>query len=164
MLTTLEIPYSVTKQEIVQFVGRQARLVALDKGCPIHIIMERPTAKTMDCYAEFETPTAAKEVVDRINKVYETGRAPRLGNRHVEVEISDQDELLKDLFPRAKCIIWNDGIPEVQVNTDPYSTGFCGFFTSEEIVGAIRHAEIPHRVSLGSIRALPSNNRTMEQG
>ncbi|KAL4898818.1 hypothetical protein BDV59DRAFT_207043 [Aspergillus ambiguus] len=139
------IPYSVTKQEIVQFVGRQARMINEERGCPIHIIMERPTAKTMDCYVELETPDDVKETVDRINKVYEVGRAPRLGNRHVDVNFSNQDELLRDLFPRAKCVVWNQGFPCVLINTDPYSTGFTGFFTSEEIIGAIRHAEIPHR-------------------
>ncbi|KAF9884757.1 hypothetical protein FE257_001247 [Aspergillus nanangensis] len=139
------IPYSVTKQEIIQFVGRQANIITSDNGCPIHIIMERSTAKTMDCYVEFQTCTDAKETVHRINKVYEVGRAPRLGNRHVDVELSDQDELLKDLFPRAKCAVWRNGIPHALANTDHYSTGFNGFFTSEEIVGAIRHAELPHR-------------------
>ncbi|KAA8643444.1 hypothetical protein EYZ11_008422 [Aspergillus tanneri] len=139
------IPYSITKQEIVQFVGRQARLITPDKGCAIHIIMERSTAKTMDCYVEFETKTNAQETVNRINQIYETGRPPRLGNRHVDVELSSQDALLKNLFPRAKCVSWKDGIPYALPNTDPYSTGFAGLFTSEEIVGAIRHAEMPHR-------------------
>ncbi|KAI9933840.1 hypothetical protein MW887_004912 [Aspergillus wentii] len=139
------IPYSITKQEIVQFLGRQARLITPDKGCPVHIIMERSTAKTMDCYVEMETPANAKETVDSINRIYETGRAPRLGNRHVDVEVSNQDALLKDLFPRAKCVSWQDGVPIVFPNIDPYSTGYAGLFTSEEIVGAIRHAEIPHR-------------------
>ncbi|KAB8247904.1 hypothetical protein BDV35DRAFT_379348 [Aspergillus flavus] len=136
------IPYSVTKSEIAQFVGRPARLI---KGCPIHIIMERSTAKTMDCFVETETQEAAQRTVDRINSIYETGRAPRLGLRRVDVEYSNQDALLKDLFPRAKCISWEEGMPRELPNTDPYSTGFSGFITSEEIVGAIRHAEIPHR-------------------
>ncbi|PYH97677.1 hypothetical protein BO71DRAFT_372740 [Aspergillus ellipticus CBS 707.79] len=136
------IPYSITKQEIMQFVGRQARLIP---NHAVHIIMERPTAKTMDCFVEFQTPTDAEETTKRINRIYETGRAPRLGNRHVEVELSNQDDLLKDLFPRAKCVIWKGGMLSVLHNTDPYSTGFAGFFTSEEIIGAIRHAEMPHR-------------------
>jgi hypothetical protein len=38
-------------------------------------------------------------------------------------------------------------MPTAVPNDDPFSTGFSGFFTSEEIVNAIRHAEIPHRVS-----------------
>ncbi|KAL4883856.1 hypothetical protein BJY04DRAFT_215750 [Aspergillus karnatakaensis] len=139
------IPYSITKQEIFQFLGRQAKLITADNGCPIHIIMERSTAKTMDCYAEFQTPDDARNTVSRINRIYETGRAPRLGNRHVEVELSHQNELLKDLFPRAKCIAWIKGMPFEIDNTDPYCSGFSGFFTSEEIILAIRHAEIPHR-------------------
>ncbi|KAI9370654.1 hypothetical protein BJX61DRAFT_544399 [Aspergillus egyptiacus] len=139
------IPYSITKQEISQFLGRQARLVPADKGCAIHIIMERSTAKTMDCYAEFQTPRDAKDTVTRINRSYENGRAPRLGNRHVDVEVTNQDELLRDLFPRAKCIVWKDGMPYVMPNNDQYCSGFSGFFTCEEIILAIRHAEIPHR-------------------
>ncbi|KAH8431598.1 uncharacterized protein LDX57_009256 [Aspergillus melleus] len=107
--------------------------------------MERSTAKTMDCYVEFESTTNAEETVNRINRIYETGRPPRLGNRHVDVELSNQDALLKDLFPRAKCVVWENGLPIAMSNTDPCSTGFAGFLTSEEIVGAIRHAEIPHR-------------------
>ncbi|RHZ55931.1 uncharacterized protein CDV56_106257 [Aspergillus thermomutatus] len=139
------IPYSVTRQEIIQFLGRQARLITPQQGCAIHIIMERSTAKTMDCYAEFQSATDAQETATRINRIYETGRAPRLGNRSVDVEFSNQDALLKDLFPRAKCIIWKDAMPTAAPNNDPFSTGFSGFFTTEEIVNAIRHAEIPHR-------------------
>lgn len=116
--------------------------------------MERSTAKTMDCYAEFETVMDAQEAVTRINKVAETGRPPRLGNRVVYVELSSQDELLKDLFPRAKCVSWQGGMSIALPNRDPYSTGFSGFFTSEEILGAIRHAEIPHRVSTDAPRLL----------
>ncbi|GAQ45660.1 similar to An12g08390 [Aspergillus niger] len=141
------IPYSITKQEIFQFVGRQARLVA---GHAVHIIMERPTAKTMDCFVEFASTEDAEETANRINRIYECGRAPRLGNRHVEVEISNQEDLLKDLFPRAKCISWENGTPKAVENTDRYSTGFTGFFTSEEIIGAIRHAEMPQRSPFGA--------------
>lgn len=101
----------------------------------------------MDCYVEFATPGDAKETVKRIDRIQETGRPPRLGNRHVDVEVSSQDALLRDLFPRAKCVHWQAGMPTVLRNNDLYSTGFAGFFTSEEIIGAIRHAEMPHRVS-----------------
>jgi hypothetical protein len=142
-----QIPYSITKQEIFQFLGRQARLITPENGCPIHIIMERSTAKTMDCYVEFKSQTDAKDTVIRINRIYETGQAPRLGNRHVDVELTDQNELLKDLFPHAKCIVWRGGVPYRVPNDDPYCSGFVGFFTGEEIILAIRHAEIPNRVS-----------------
>lgn len=114
--------------------------------------MERSTAKTMDCYVEFQTVQDARNTVVRINNIFETGRAPRLGNRVVDVELSSQDELLKELFPRAKCLIWRGGIPIALENNDFYSTGFAGFFTKEEIYGAIRHAEMPHRVSISGCR------------
>ncbi|KAL2002229.1 hypothetical protein VTN02DRAFT_376 [Thermoascus thermophilus] len=139
------IPYSITRQEVLQFLGHTARIITPDFGTPVHIIMERSTGKTMDCYVEFLTPGDAQETVNRINQAYEAGRPPRLGCRPVEVELSSQDALLKELFPRAKCISWVNGMPNVLPNTDPYSTGFQGFFTSEEIVGLVRHAETPQR-------------------
>ncbi|OJJ43106.1 hypothetical protein ASPZODRAFT_75128 [Penicilliopsis zonata CBS 506.65] len=138
------IPYSITKSEIHQFIGRDAPLVSPIKGCAVHIIMERPTAKTMDCYVEFETKEAAKVIQTRLTAMVEQGHR-RLGSRHVDVELSSEDELLKDLFPRAKCVEWKDGKPHLVENTDPFSTGFTGFFTNEEIVNAIRHAENPQR-------------------
>lgn len=137
--------------EITQFLGRQARLISTDDGCPIHIIMERSTAKTMDCYVEFQTQGDAKDAVYRANKMQETGRIPKLGNRHINVELSNQDALLRDLFPRAKCVVWRDGVPYVMPNTESWSTGFTGFLTGEEVVGAIRHAEVPNRVSMSSL-------------
>ncbi|KAL4805829.1 hypothetical protein BDV18DRAFT_160698 [Aspergillus unguis] len=143
------IPYAITKQEITQFLGRQARLITTEQGCPIHIIMDRSTAKTMDCYVELLTHKEAQDTVTRINRLFETGRAPRLGNRHVDVELSDQDKLLKDLFPRAKCIDWQDGMPYRLPNKDRWCSGFAGFCTNEEITLAIRHAEQPNRCNFG---------------
>lgn len=96
---------------------------------------------------EFMTQGDAEAAVTRINRTYENGRIPRLGSRHVDVEVSSQDELLKDLFPRAKQIVWKNGVPHLGPNDDPYSTGFQGFFTHEEIFLLIRHAENPQRVS-----------------
>lgn len=135
----------------MQFLGRQTRILRGDPGSAIHIIMERSTAKTMDCYVELETPEDVQDTVTRINRVQELGRPPRLGARHVDVEISSQDVLLKELFPRAKCVVWRGGSPQVMPNTDPYSTGFQGFFTGEEMVGMVRHAETPQRVSATSL-------------
>jgi hypothetical protein len=92
------------------------------------------------------TPKDAEDTVRRLNSISESGRPPRLGHRHVDVTLSSQDALLKDLFPRAKCIEWRGGYPILVPNTDPYSSGYKGFLTSEEILGVVRHAEQPHRV------------------
>ncbi|KAJ5612154.1 hypothetical protein N7510_005348 [Penicillium lagena] len=144
------IPYTVTRQEVLQFVGRSARVISVQKGCSVHIIMERSTGKTMDCFVEFDNVAAANETVTRINRVHEMGRSPRMGNRHVEVAMSSQDELLKALFPRAKCMKWVDGQPVLQENKDWWSTGFQGFFTDEEMFCVLRHAEAPQRSSFAS--------------
>ncbi|KAK5006509.1 hypothetical protein LTR28_006413, partial [Elasticomyces elasticus] len=53
VIKVMNIPYGTTKNEIVAAVGRNARLVSQPPGSPyyaIHIIMERSTGKTMDCY------------------------------------------------------------------------------------------------------------------
>lgn len=109
----------------------------------------------MDCFVEFDTVAAANETVTRINRVHEMGRSPRMGSRHVEVAMSSQDELLKALFPHAKCLQWVDAQPVLQENKDLWSTGFQGFLTDEEMFCVLRHAEVPHRVRLFSSCCLP---------
>ena len=116
-------------------------------GCAVHIIMERPTSKTMDCFVEFQTVESVRDQIRRHDNLVQSGRHPKIGSRHVHVEESDQNELLAEVFPRAKSIVWQQGLPVVVTNDDPYSTGFKGFFTREEMVGLVRHAECPQRVS-----------------
>ena len=117
-------------------------------GTPIHIIMERSTSKTMDCYVEMKTQGAALEQFKRHWDSVTGGssRPLRIGHRLVTVEVSTQDELMRDLYPRAKCVRWVNGQPTIMKNDDPYSTGFTGYFTNEEMVGLVRHAEHPNRV------------------
>jgi hypothetical protein len=117
-------------------------------GTPIHIIMERSTSKTMDCYIEMKTHGAALEQFRRHWDLVTGGsnRPARIGHRLITFDVATEDELLKDLFPRAKCVRWEDGRPIILVNDDPYSTGFTGYFTNEEMVGLVRHAEHPNRV------------------
>src|SRR5436305_1927662 len=117
-------------------------------GCFIHIIMERSTSKTMDCYIEMRTAEAVRIIVDRHEHQIMSRRHPKIGNRHVELEISNQDELLRNLFSKARCISWNGGSPLLVPNTDPWSSGFKGLFTNEEMVGLVRHASNPQRVCL----------------
>ena len=112
---------------------------------PIHIVMERSTSKTMDCFVELQHPEDAYHLAARHENAMMSGRHPKMGTRHVGLEISSQDELLTNLFPRAKNTKWLEGIPIVFKNYDAFSSGFNGFFTSEEIIGMIRHAEVPQR-------------------
>lgn len=73
-----------------------------------------------------------------------------MGTRLVEVEKSSQGELMQNLFPRAKCIIWDDdtGVPILIKNTiDEYCTGFRKFLTSEELLCFLTLSKNPGRVS-----------------
>ena len=99
----------------------------------------------MDCYVELESIADAQQVVRRHENAIQSRRNPRLGVRHIIMEVSSQDELLAQMFPRAKSLQWFGGIPLVLPKTDPYSSGFNGFFTNEEMVGLARHSEVPSR-------------------
>ncbi|KAJ5824842.1 Nucleotide-binding alpha-beta plait [Penicillium robsamsonii] len=151
VLMISNIPYTVTRQEVASFLGRGANLLPSSEGCPIHIIMERSTGKTMDVFVEFPTNQDAQATVDRIsNHAYDAGSAPRMGSRHVDIEMSSPAKLLKAIFPRAKCILWEDGKPVQLPNKDSWSTGFDGFLTDEELFCLSRLAEQPHRSAFAS--------------
>lgn len=145
--------------EVQQFICKHVHfedlIKAHEEGFPIHIIMERSTGKTMDAYVETATPEIAAQAWEHGFGLARM-RHPKLGQRHVTVELSDQAELMADLFPRARCVIWsreNYGVPKVVQTNDIYTSGFKGFFTAEEMNGVIRHAEYPQRVSV-SLRPL----------
>lgn len=108
----------------------------------------------MDCYVEFPTKEDAEDTVNRINHAYDAGSMPRMGSRHVDIELSTPAKLLKAAFPRAKCISWENGIPVQLVNKDSWSTGFDGFLTDEELFCLVRLAEQPHRVRLNPLQIL----------
>jgi len=150
--------------EVHQFICKHVHPNDLIKphedGFPIHIIMERSTGKTMDCYIEIVNPEVAAVAYERGFGLVQC-KHPKLGQRHVTVELSSMGALLKDLFPRARSIVWDDeafGAPKPVETTDPYSSGFRGFFTAEEMAGVVRHAEYPQRVCLSPVRNTPITN------
>ncbi|KAI4201844.1 MAG: hypothetical protein LQ348_001589 [Seirophora lacunosa] len=136
------IPYSLTKQEVLGFLGRNAKILTSDIGVPIHIIMDRTNGKTMDCYVEFFSHGDAQAA---FNKCLLRGSQLRLGDRVVDVSMSTQDELLKEMFPKAKNVTWNHGRPIVRESNDPYNSGFKAFVTNEELLQLVGYAEKPHR-------------------
>lgn len=147
----LQIPYGITMAEVSQFVLKHVTSEDLVQphrdGFPFHIIMERSTGKTMDAFIEVQTPKIAEEAV---NRNFNGMKSSRLGQRHVNLELSSQAQLLQELFPRARSIQWdphNGGHPYLVQSSDPYTSGFNGLFTQEEMNGMIRHAEAPGRVS-----------------
>lgn len=113
--------------------------------------MERSTGKTMDCFVEFLTEQEAQDAVARLSRSYDASSTPRMGSRHVDIEMSSQAQFLKAVFPLAKCMSWFEGRPVQLENRDEWSTGFDGFITDEELFCLVRHAEQPHRVCLSSL-------------
>lgn len=112
--------------------------------------MERVTSKTLDCYVEFVNLNEAVNAVNRFEQNRTGGRGGRLGQRHVEVELSGQEQLMADLFPKAKNVTWNGSHPVIQERdmSDPYNSGFQGFISKEELVMLVKHVEAPQRVSI----------------
>ncbi|KAL8963389.1 MAG: hypothetical protein Q9193_000342 [Seirophora villosa] len=147
------IPYSLTKQEVLGFLGRNAKILTSDIGVPIHIIMDRTNGKTMDCYVEFFSHGDAQAA---FNKCLLRGNQLRLGDRVVDVSMSTQDELLKEMFPKAKNVAWSHGRPIVRESNDPYNSGFKAFVTNEELLQLVGYAEKPHRRPYESMISLLS--------
>jgi len=141
------IPYNTMRSEILAMVGRTAKLPQ-DMHEPVHIIMDKVTSKTQDAYVEFTTKADAKRAVDRFDELISKKRQPRLGQRPIDIELSSQDALLKDLFPFA-YVTWKNGVPHVKPTVRGQGwTQFKGIITIEEVTMLIKFVEYPHRVSL----------------
>ena len=127
------------------FLGPHAKVITPDLGPAIHIIMDRPTGKTMDCYVEFFSTPDARAASNSLN--LRPRNMVRINDRVVDVATSSQAELLKELFPKAKNVSWEGGMPRIQETKEVYDTGFKTFVSAEEMGLLVRHAEQPHRVS-----------------
>ena len=111
--------------------------------------MDRATGKTQDCFVEFFSVEDARVWEKNIRG--RSNHYNRIGDRLIEVCLSNQDDLLKELFPRAKSVIWQGGYPIIQEPEEPYNTGFKTFISAEELGIHLRHAEQPQRVSNRSL-------------
>ena len=156
VLRIRNLPYLSTKAEICAFLGRNAQVVMQPIGTPfmaIHIMMDRLSGKTADAFVEVETPKEAKTIYKSFQRRLAQGRGARLGDRAVVVEESSQQELMSEMFPRAKNTTFPYGVPMIsdlreEFYPGVYSTGFIGFLKEEEISHMIKHVENPTRVSI----------------
>ncbi|KAG6002397.1 hypothetical protein E4U21_003128 [Claviceps maximensis] len=139
------IPFATKRSEVIAFLGRNSKILN-DSDEPVHIIMDRVTSKTMDAYVEFLSLDDANKAVEKHHQHSLNGRVSRLGDRPVDVELSSQESLMRDLFPQAKGIVWNGVTP----NFKPFHPewlweNFKGFVSEEEMVMLVKHVEVPHR-------------------
>lgn len=93
----------------------------------------------MDAYVEFVNAKDAWKCVSR-------RRSRVLGNRHLSLDVVDPSELMKDVFPRAKGIVWEGVIPHVSANKSEFGAK-TEVISREELVLIVNHARTPHRVS-----------------
>jgi len=91
----------------------------------------------MDAFVEFTCPKDAYRCVTR-------KRGKILGSRHVLLDVVNQEELMKELFPRARGIAWEGVIPNVLSSEGGNSKA--DLVTKEELVLVVGHARTPHRV------------------
>jgi hypothetical protein len=138
-----ELPYEAKISDIIAFMGGNAKILN-DADEPVHIMMERLTAKTGAAYVEFYDFDSAMKVVDKHRQSKAHGKPVRIGSRIVTVTISSQDQLLKDLFPYARGVEWRLGQPHIQVPPEEFK----GFVTEEELIQLVKNVEFPHRVSI----------------
>nr|POE59326.1 hypothetical protein CFP56_24595 [Quercus suber] len=152
------IPYTSPRSEVSAFVGRNVQILAQPAGSPyyaVHVIMERHTGKTMDAFIEFSKISDAVAVHNEFKKRISLGRHPKLGDREIAVSISSQEDLMGELFPRARNVYFVGGSPHVLEMDEFYyrnvkAAGFAGFLQNEEIIHMVKHAETPNRVSIPS--------------
>ncbi|GAB1312289.1 hypothetical protein MFIFM68171_02499 [Madurella fahalii] len=139
------IPFGTKRAEIIAFLGRNSKILN-DNQEPVHIIMERVTSKTQDAYVEFMSLPDAMRAVERHQLAIQKGRNAKLGDRPVEVQLSSQSALMKDLFPLASGVFWEGSKPVIQgpIEGQPWKT-FKGFVTEEEMTMLVKHVEIPQR-------------------
>lgn len=101
----------------------------------------------MDCYVEFQTHADAVAAASRFTNPNRPNiRRPRVGDRAVKVAVVQQEELMQQLFPRAKCVQWNGQHPVVMTPQDQFTATFKGFVDSEEMHMLTKYAQNPSRV------------------
>ncbi|KAI0894431.1 hypothetical protein F4806DRAFT_498211 [Annulohypoxylon nitens] len=135
------IPYAVSRAEIFAFLGRAAKSLN-DRDEPVHIIMDRMTCKTIECFVEFTTFDEAVQIVSKHQNGLENGtHVPKIGNRDVELTISSQANLMKRLFPQAKGVRWQESPFQITRDSPIQWENYQGFVTQEELTMLCKHVE-----------------------
>ena len=120
-----------------------------DIGVPIHIIQERNTAKTLECYIEFFCLAEAANLANNFRAQRDQGRPVKLRGRNVAVELSTQAALMQALFPQAKAVSWSGHVPSISQERVSH---FQGFINIEELYQLAGQAELPPTVSFHIVR------------
>jgi hypothetical protein len=161
VLKISNIPYECKRDDVLHFVGRNAKLISSEMGEAVHIIMDRTTGKSLDCFVEMYSRADAQAAINKFIRARDLeGKWIKIGERHVEVSMGSQSELMAALFPKAKNVQWNGQMP-VLVDHDNGLAGFKSFITGEELVMVTKFAEHPQRVSRQHRRPFTRSRRLL---
>jgi len=139
--------------------GRNARIASQPAGTPfyaIHIIVDRSSGKTMDCFVEVDTYQEAVNIVKLHAGRSKNDRKLKVGERQITINLSSQAQLMAEMFPKAKCVVWNGQEAQIHLPRVINDSGFLGFVTGEELSATLKQADNPLRVSLFSFYISPS--------
>ncbi|KAH9819760.1 Actin-related protein 2/3 complex subunit 4, partial [Teratosphaeria destructans] len=153
VIRLMGFPFEAPRAEVTAFLCRQAKIVPQPLGSPyfaVHVIMERSTGKTNDAFIELTSEVEAVRVVSQSEKRMLNGRPQKMGDRTVEVVMSCQEDLMHEMFGKAKKIVWAGNMPVVSNEVECYypgvpSEGFNGFIGTEELHEMLQRCEHPQR-------------------
>ncbi|KAF2417998.1 hypothetical protein EJ08DRAFT_666346 [Tothia fuscella] len=139
-------PFNVRPNDVLVILGAETAVVEYPQASgiyAIHIIQERQTGKTTDIFVELKDWDQADRCNRRFNNLQDRGRDPKLGSRKIKVTMSTNSELMRAIFPLAKCE-WVNGMPErTPEYVRDHGSEWDGFVTSEELVKVLLFCEQP---------------------
>ncbi|KAK6333590.1 hypothetical protein TWF718_011396 [Orbilia javanica] len=134
------IPYNLDDDMLFEFLGKIPGLVPQEHG-GVHIIMDRTTGKTMDCFLEFPSVGAAERFIQRRCN---NNRRCILGGRHISLELVREGELMRWLFPKVRGAAWGDNGDLIFGEWEGLNAPV-EIISREELVMILGHARTPHR-------------------
>ena len=94
--------------------------------------MDRRTSKTGEIYVEFDSFREAENVIRRLSNTRNRQPIAKLLDRDCRARMSSPDELMRALFPAARCS-WQDGNPVFDQTRMNGTQAFTSFLDKEEI-------------------------------
>jgi hypothetical protein len=118
----------------------------------IHIIQDRVSGKTHEVYVELEDLMELDKVLRRFHHLQSKRREPKMGTRKTLQQSCSNSQLMKAIFPHAKCE-WVDGQPvRSEQYLQNYPSEWNGFITPEELHKVSFHVEEPNATRVSDLK------------
>lgn len=132
-------------------IGDDTIIVHYVPGIPaIHICQDRMMGKTAKMFVECVDIKEARRVTSNLKARRLANRNTKFGVRHGKVDLASETDLMKALFPKAKCA-WNGAIPVRNAAFLKHTPGpFAGFITTEELRKVAMYSQHPFAVCVST--------------